>query len=135
MELAPDLVERPGFRLAFLVHAAGGREDLRRRRPGPEVVTIAEVRSELLPLLRVEGRPFDGNPERITARLNEVCAAAIERLLAWTDREREFIDRLCDEGEIAAELVADDPGIQALVRDQPLLQWKAQNVREFRKRG
>jgi predicted nucleotidyltransferase component of viral defense system len=134
LELAPDLLERPGFRLAFLVHAAGGREDMRRQRPEVDIVTTAEVRNELLPLLRVEARPFGGNPERIAARLNEVCAGAIERLLAWTDREREFIDHLCDEGEIAAELIADDPDVQSLVRDQPLLQWKAQNVREFKKR-
>jgi hypothetical protein len=77
-------------------------------------------------------RPFADDPEGIAVRLNEVCAAAIERLLSWTDREREFMDRLCDEGDIGAELIADDPAVQALIRDQPLLQWKAQNVREHR---
>lgn len=107
---------------------------MRRLRPGDETVTAAEVRSQLLPLLRVEGRPFDGDSELIAGRLNEVCMAATERLLAWSDREREFIDRLSDNGEIVAELIADDPAAQALVREQPLLQWKAQNVREFRKR-
>jgi hypothetical protein len=60
--------------------------------------------------------------------------AATEPLLAWTDREREFIDGLCDRGEIAAELIADDASDQAVVREQPLLQWKAQHVREYRKR-
>jgi predicted nucleotidyltransferase component of viral defense system len=134
LELAPDLLERRGFRLAFLVYAAGSRQDVRRLRPGDAVVTTTEVRSELLPLLRVEGRPLDRDPERIAGRLNEVCAAATERLLAWTDREREFIDGLCDRGEIAAELIADDASDQAAVREQPLLQWKAQHVREYRKR-
>ena len=134
LDLAHDLLERPGFGLAFLVYAAGSRQDVRRLRPGDEAVTAAEVRSQLLPLLRVEGRPFDGDAERIAGRLNEVCAAATERLLAWSDREREFIDRLSDNGEIVVELIADDPASQALVREQPLLQWKAQNVREFRKR-
>lgn len=91
---------------------------------GAAVLTTAEVHSELLPLLRVEGRPFGGDPARIADRLNEVCIAATERLLAWTDHEQEFIDRLCDRGEIAAELLADDAGAQAAVREQPLLQWK-----------
>jgi len=134
LELAPDLLERPGFRLAFLVYAAGSRQDVRRLRPGVVAVTTAEVRGELLPLLRVEGRPFEGDSKRIAGRLNEVCTAATERLLAWTDREREFIDRLCDRGEIVAELIADNQAAQASVREQPLLQWKARNVREFRKR-
>ena len=134
LELAPDLLERPGFRLAFLVYVAGSRHDVRRLRPGDEAVTSAEVRSQLLPLLRVERRPFDGDPERIAGRLNEVCTAAGERLLAWSEGEREFIDRLSDRGEIVAELIADDPVSQTSVREQPLLQWKALNVRKFRKR-
>jgi predicted nucleotidyltransferase component of viral defense system len=134
LELAPDLLDRPGFRLAFVVYASGSRQDVRRLRPGDEAVTAAEVRSQLLPLLRLETRPFDGDAEQIAGRLNRICTAATERLLAWSDREREFIDRLSDHGEIVAELIADDPASQASVREQPLLQWKAQNVRDFRKR-
>jgi predicted nucleotidyltransferase component of viral defense system len=64
LELAPDLLERPGFRLAFLVHAAGGREDVRRLRPGAEVVSAPEVRRELLPLLRVEHTSLRRRPRR-----------------------------------------------------------------------
>jgi hypothetical protein len=135
LELVPDLLDRPGFRLAFLVYAAGSRQDVRRFRTEDEAVTPAEVRNQLLPLLRVEARPFHGDPERIARRLNEVCTATTKRLLAWSEREREFIDRLSDHGEIAAELITDDPAHQALVREQPLLQWKALNVRKFRKRA
>jgi hypothetical protein len=71
----------------------------------------------------------------LLVRLNEVCTAATERLLAWSEREREFIDRLSDRGEIVAELISDEPVLQVLVREQPLLQWKALNVRKFRSRG
>ncbi len=135
LELVPDLLDRPGFRLAFLVYAAGNRQDVRGLRPGDVAVTPTEVRNQLLPLLRVEGRPFDGDPSRLARRLNEVRTAAGEGLLAWSSREREFIDRLNDGGEIVSELITDEPAMQALVREQPLLQWKALNVREFRSRG
>lgn len=135
LELAPDLLDRPGFRLAFLVYSAGARQDVRGLRPGEAIITSAEVRNQLLPLLRVEGRPFDDDPGRLAGRLNEVCTAAGQRLVTWSAREREFIDRLSDGGEIVSELITDDPAMQALVRDQPLLQWKALNVREFRSRG
>jgi hypothetical protein len=138
LELAPDLLDRPGFRLAFLVYATGSRQDIRGLRPRDMAVTPADVRNQLLPLLRVEGWPFDGDFGRLAGHLNEVCAAAGERLLTWSGREREFIDRLSDRGEIAAELITDDRAMQALVREQPLLQWKALNVREFKggaKRG
>lgn len=73
LELATDLLDRPGFRLAFLVYAAGSRKEVRGLRPGDAVVTPAEVRNQLLPLLRVEGRLFDRDPERLADRLNEVC--------------------------------------------------------------
>jgi len=135
LELAPDLLDRPGFRLAFLVYAAGGRQDVRTLRPGEAVVTRREVRDQLVPLLRVEDRPFGGDPGRLAERLNEACTAARERLLAWNAREREFIDRLSDHGEVIAELITDDQATQALVHEQPLLQWKALNVREYMSRG
>jgi hypothetical protein len=49
--------------------------------------------------------------------------------LAWSHGEREFIDRLSDDGEIVPELITDDTASQASVREQPLLRWKALNVR------
>ncbi len=135
LELAPDLLDRPGFRLAFLIHAVGGRQDIRRLRPADAAVTPAEVRNQLLPLLRVEGRPFGGDHVRFAQHLTQICTSAGKRLLVWKAREREFIDRLSDRGEIVAELITDAPATQALVREHPLLQWKALNVREFRSSG
>jgi hypothetical protein len=58
-----------------------------------------------------------------------------ETLLAWSDRERRFLDRLLDHGEIDAESLHPDPAVQELVRKQPMLRWKAQNVREHRRRS
>lgn len=135
LELAPDLLDRPGFQLAFLIYAVGGRQDIRRLRPADAAVTPAEVRNQLLPLLRVEGRPFGGDHIRLAQQLSKICTSATERLLTWTTREREFINRLSDDGEIVAELVSDVQAMQALVREHPLLQWKALNVREFKSRA
>ena len=50
----------------------------------------------------------------------------------WTGPEREFLDRLLDRGEIAPQVLVDDPGQQALIRGQPPLHWKALNVRKFK---
>lgn len=93
LELATDLLDRPGFRLAFLVYATGSRHDVRELRPAGAAVTPAEVRTQLLPLLRLEGRPFDGDAERLAGRLNEVCAGATERLLAWCASSRCYSGR------------------------------------------
>ena len=100
--------------------------------PRGVTVSLKEVRDSLLPLLRVESRPFDGDVEATAARVNAAALTVAENLLDWTGLEREFLDRLLDRGEIAAEVLADDPGQQALIRGQPLLHWKALNVRKFK---
>ena len=51
-----------------------------------------------------------------------------------TSRQRRFLDRLQDEGVIEAEILHADPGVQQRVRAQPMLQWKALNVLEFREK-
>jgi hypothetical protein len=95
-------------------------------------VSLKEVRDQLLPLLRVENRPFDGDVDAIATSVNTAALTVAERLLDWTRPEREFLDRLLDRGEIAAEVLADAPDVQALIRGQPLLNWKALNVRKFK---
>jgi hypothetical protein len=95
-------------------------------------VNLKEVRDQLLPLLRVERRPFDGDVNAIATSVNTAALTVAESLLDWTRSEREFLDRLLDRGEVAATVLADDPARQALICGQPLLQWKALNVRKFK---
>jgi len=45
----------------------------------------------------------------------------------------EFLDRLLTKGEINPELLIADENLQDRIRRHPLLEWKALNVREFRK--
>jgi hypothetical protein len=59
----------------------------------------------------------------------------MERLLSWSDDERRFLDRLHDEGVVEAELLHPDPEMQARICSQPMLLWKALNVREHRGRS
>ncbi len=44
--------------------------------------------------------------------------------------ELEFIERLNEAGDIAPELLAADPAMQAIIRAQPGLKWKAMNVKK-----
>ena len=56
----------------------------------------------------------------------------MRRLLDWSAAERRFLDRLHDEGVVDAEALHGDPDVQDRIRSQPMLQWKALNVRKFR---
>ncbi|MGH9316312.1 MAG: nucleotidyl transferase AbiEii/AbiGii toxin family protein [Thermoanaerobaculia bacterium] len=130
--VAPDLLDRPGFRFAFLVYAAGSRRDVRTIDPKGIGVSTKEIRSSLLPLLRVKEPSSLPGANELADRLNAVCGMAAERLLAWTRNEREFLDLLCDQGRVAPQLLTEDSAQQGLIRAHPLLQWKALNVRKFK---
>lgn len=132
LERVPDLLARPDLRLAFVVQIAGSRHDARRLDPQAVAVNLKDVRDTLLPLLRVESRPFGGDVEALAAHVNSASIRAAQSLLDVSRREREFLDRILDRGEIAAEALVDEPDRQALIRGQPLLQWKALNVRRFK---
>ena len=129
-EAVPDLLDRSAFRVAFVVQVAGTREDLREKDPESVAVGDRAVRDELLPLLRAEARPFGGDADALAAHLNVVCRRIATSVLRWHPRERAFLDRLLDAGEIAPDLLTDDPGMQDRITAQPMLRWKAIHVRQ-----
>ena len=88
LERVPDLLARPELRLAFVVQIAGSRHDARRLDPRVVTVSMKEVRDSLLPLLRVEGRPLDGDVEATATRVNAAALTVSESLLDWTGPER-----------------------------------------------
>ena len=62
-------------------------------------------------------------------RLVEECRRSMTRILPFTEAETEFLDLLFDKGEIAPPLLTKDPKLQKRIKQQPLLEWKALNVR------
>jgi len=130
-----EAFEQPNLalRTAFVVQAASVRHDLRTKDPRSVAVTAKGVREELFPLLRVEARPFDGDPDGLSDHLNVVCRNVAIWLLKWRRRERAFLDRILDPGEIVPGLLTDDPEIQDRIGAQPMLWWKAMHVRQYRR--
>ncbi len=123
----------PGrLRLAFVLYGAMNRRDWR-------TVAIEEVRLEikdfeqkLLPMLRSKGVDTM-SAASLKKGLIEDCHQGLAALLPFTATEMEFLDRLLTKGEINPELLTADENLQDRIRRHPLLEWKALNVREFRK--
>lgn len=132
LEVAPDLLARPALRLAFVIQAGSVREDLRSQTGDRIPVTAKAVQEVLLPLLRVEVRPFGGDPERLAKKLTEVRQIVASTLLTWRNHERAFLDRVIEGGEIEASLLTEDPALQSRIAAQPMLRWKAMHVRRIR---
>lgn len=61
------------------------------------------------------------------------CRKILSGLLPFTENEMEFLDQVLDKGKIAPELLIDDTDMQDRIRRHPLLEWKAMNVRTYKK--
>jgi len=73
-----------------------------------------------------------GDPDRLAAQLTQVRQTVASTLFAWRKNEREFLDRLTENGEVVPDLLTDDPALRKRVAAQPMLRWKALNVRRHR---
>jgi hypothetical protein len=89
-----------------------------------------ELKRQLLPLLRIRSAEGDESPESYGKQLVKECCDRLSVVLPFTDSEMEFLNLLLDKGEIVPSLLTSDKDLQERISRQPLLEWKALNVRE-----
>lgn len=126
-------LDRERLRLAFVVYGAMSRIDWRTTAPADMDVDTADLEQKLIPTLRSAGSEKI-RKDRFGKDLVEDCRNLLSSLLPFTAPEREFLDRILDRGETAPELLTGDEALQHRIRRHPLLEWKAVNVRGY-KRG
>jgi hypothetical protein len=88
-----------------------------------------ELAQHLLPTLNTKVRNDDVLPETFGKELVEGYRDGLSAVLPLRANERAFLDLLLGRGEIDASLLTSDVSLQERIRRQPLLAWKAQNVR------
>ena len=119
------------LRTAFVVYGAMVRRDWRTISVEDVAFDPEELSSQLLPALRVDDtQGLDA--ATYGYRLVDECLLTLSELLPLTDEERAFLDLLLDAGEIDAKLLTADLELQERIQAQPLLQWKARNVRKYK---
>ncbi len=119
------------LRTAFVVYGAMDRRDWRTVSIDDVAFDPAELSSQLVPALRMGGVP-DLEAVGYGKSLVDECRKALDALLPFNDAELGFLDLLLDEGKIDATLLTPDEMLQGRIKAQPLLEWKAQNVRRHR---
>jgi hypothetical protein len=87
---------------------------------------------DLVPMLRSDLAPTRRTVAAWAKRLVDECRERLAILLPLNPPESEFLRRLNDKGEIAAELLTATPAMQTILREHPGLRWKALNVRKHR---
>jgi hypothetical protein len=91
-----------------------------------------EVVDQLLSTLHVRTFKNFGSPAEYGAKLVDNCRKALSAVLPFTDSELKFLDLLLEKGEIDPSILTEDSALQERIRSQPLLEWKAINVRKFK---
>lgn len=98
------------------------REAMLAARPGFEAALVAELQQH-----SDVAQGSDGLRDDMCRALAGIAA----RLFDWSPGERTFLDALHRCGRIEAAALHDDPAIQRRIEAQPMLLWKAQNVRAY----
>ncbi len=130
--LRMDKIDRERLRLAFVVFGAMNRKDWRDVAVEHVAFDAADLAAQLLPTLHFQATEGHGGSSEYGARLVNECREALSMVLPFTESEREFLFRLLDKGEIVPGLLTTDPPLQDRIQKQPLLQWKALNVRKYK---
>ena len=120
------------LRLAFVVYGGMNRVDWREVTIDTVAVDPDDLGRKLLPVLHNQSVQQDLSPDAYGATLVEKCREGLQRVIPFTSEERTFLDSLLDEGVIDPSLLTSDLELQKKIQDQPLLQWKALNVRKHR---
>jgi len=128
-EIKPD---KERLRIAFIVYGTMNRVDWRTISPGSLTVDSLDLMNKLIPVLQNQSLVDGESAETFGAMLLESCRIGLDDLLPFRKHERQFLDALLDDGVIDPGLLTDDPMLRERIEIQPLLQWKALNVREHR---
>ena len=130
--LDTDCLQRERLRIAFVVYGGMNRKDWRTVSVDDVNFDSAEFAGQLGPTLRAHQSLGQKAAAEYGARLVEECRKALSIVLPVTDGERAFLDLLLDRGEIDASILTSDTTLQERIQAQPLLEWKAHNVRRHK---
>ena len=127
-----DDLERDRLRIAFVVYGGMNRKDWRTVSIENVDFDPVELARLLIPTLATRAMQEQRSPAEFGTRLVKECREGLKVVLPFNDTEREFLDLLLDRGEIDSTILTADEPLQKRIQQQPLLEWKALNVRKYK---
>jgi len=127
-----DNLEKDRLRVAFVTYGGMNRKDWRTVSIEDVDFDTSELTRLLIPTLHLRETKEQVSPAEYGARLVRECREGLSVVLPFTDPERTFLDLLLDQGVIDPTLLTADESLQRHIQCQPLLEWKALNVRQHK---
>jgi hypothetical protein len=125
--------DRERLRIAFVAYGAMNRKDWRTISPADIDIDAGEIEMQLVPLLRADLRQGRKAMSDLAVELRDACRRALSEVFPFSESEMSFLNLLLDKGEIEPALLTSDENLQGKIKMHPMLEWKAQNVRAFKK--
>lgn len=127
-----DEIEHDRLRIAFVVYGGMNRKDWRTVSIEDVEFNTVELTRLLIPTLNIRTTKEHGLPADYGESLVNECREGLSAVLPFSATEREFLDLLLDQGKIDSTLLTSDTALQKRIQNQPLLEWKAINVRRHK---
>jgi predicted nucleotidyltransferase component of viral defense system len=133
--LGREELDKDRLRAAFVTYGGMNRKDWRTVSIQDVNFDAVELTRLLMPTLHVRETRTQESPAQYGNRLLTECQKRLSVVLPFTDAERMFLDLLLDHGVIESTLLTADESLQRRIGCQPLLEWKALNVRHHKLNG
>jgi predicted nucleotidyltransferase component of viral defense system len=130
--LKMDGLDHERLRIAFVTYGGMNRKDWRDVLVEDVDFDETELTRMLYPMLNARLTQTQGASSDYGTLLLQECRERLSVLLPFTEAEHTFLDLLLDEGKIEASLLTDDECLQKRIQQQPLLNWKALNVKKHK---
>ncbi len=89
-------------------------------------------RKEMLaPVLNKTILPLGEKSSNFAKRLVDECREKLEVVFPLSDSENEFLENILEKRKIVPELLTTDKELGMRIRQHPMLNWKALNVRKY----
>lgn len=131
--LQMDSLDPDRLRTAFVVYGAMNRKDWRTVTVDDVSWDSTELARQLIPTLRGKASAVHEPNYEYGTRLVEECRQSLSVVLPFSGAERAFLDQLLDHGNVDSTILTADKKLQQRIRKQPLLEWKAVNVRKYKR--
>jgi len=122
------------LRLGFVLYGAMNRKDWREVRAEDVALDAKDVENQLIPVIRKDYLTDAGKQHQWAKRILKECRRGLKKVLPLAIEEKAFLDRLLDQGEIEPFLLTPDQDMAERIKAHPLLQWKALNVRQHKRK-
>jgi predicted nucleotidyltransferase component of viral defense system len=120
------------LRLAFTVYGAMSRKDLRTISVDDVAFDINELKNQLVPTLNINHNNNIEDINKFGQLLVTECKNFLSKVLPFRTEEIEFLNLLFEKGEIKPDILTDDTRTTEQIAKQPMLKWKALNVKNHK---